>query len=1133
MRADVFASFAFYNTHAPAFFPNRCRRRRGAQRVGIACSAVVQELEPRVLLAASSIHSFNPGQSVHGGVTMDGVTYYDAYQGPRSTIYQLMRSDGTPGGTYTLTEFGDTLAGWDPADFFNFNGTLYYESIGGLCKSDGTIAGTSMVFTSTSAHPSFTQVGSELYFFGTDNSGNENLYKTDGTLAGPTLVQTLQTSVPSTPQVVTPSMANLNGTLYFTTPDLWKLDANGQPELIESFGDQNRAGGELMAVNDTLYLKAQDPNNPYQLDLWESDGTTAGTKVLWTDGISNLPGTGDFFAFNNDLYFVTDSSASGYQLHRTDGTVSGTTLLTLPGFTFNTQVGFTVADGKLFFAASSGPSTGATIWTSDGTAAGTTPIADPSIGVTSMLPGSGVLYFISDKGELYETDGTSTALADPSESSAGWVANRLLGQSAGGLVFGATDSSGNETTWVLPAPATLPPAASPPPAVAPPPFTPPDTTISFGTPVSLQVVSTNPSPGETSFGPGISIGGIVYYAADDVVHGWQVWKTDGTAAGTSMVSDINASGGGAYPSDFTDFNGTLYFIAMIDINQNLYKTDGTPGGTTLIATNVLTVPPVQVGNELYFIANDSASGGTELYKTDGTTAGTTIIPGVFSYGGYWFHMVTMGGNLYIEDLDSILKVMPNDQTQVVATLPAPLDIEELDQYELFATDNAIYFTDIYPDENSSSLALYKNDGTPGGTSVVLSSGIPRDTDISAVALGDDLIFATQTSTYRTDGTVAGTFAIGSASTLTAVGSHVFFTQGSDNFNPDDPGSAAQLWVTDGTLAGTRIAEPSVGVGSALVNSENDSLYSVGSDSQVYQTDGTVTAWIDPLASPDVSAIGGLIGLSANGVVFCNGDQLWALSTQAAPPPGPTTSRLPPSPPPVSAIAPTLGRISLVGQLVAGSKLNAHVPVIVSNRGTSISGKITVKLIAEKGTSPDGTQVLLSTKTRRVRLKADQKAVFLFDVKSLPATLQGGTYHLIAEVIDPRGDTNTIATSQTVQVQTRFVRPSVSFASVTTATLAPGKRGSVIVTVTNTGNTSSTGGTITLSLSSDSVQPSAGVTLKTVHAGLAISAGKTLRYRIRFRVPADTMPMNYSLNALVSFDGSSETALGSSSIVIRG
>lgn len=1186
MRADLFASVLFRGTRTPSPYSNRLEEYRRLERVGTARSAIVQELESRVLLAASTISSIDPGTSLSSGITIGGVTYFDGNNAGSGD--ELIRSDGTSNGTYQVVNLLGGAGDADPHDFFNFDGELYFEgsgttgSVNNLYKSDGTAAGTSvlLMFSNvTNAEPCFTQIGNELYFFGTDSSGNENLYKTDGTSAGTALVQTLAALSPAPLALSTPSMANLNGTLYFTTPDLWKLGADGEPDLVKSFGDQNAAGGELIAVNNTLYFKAQDPTNPYQLDLWESDGTAAGTNVLWTDGISDLPGEQDFLAFNNDLYFITETSTSGDQLYRTDGTVAGTTLLTSPGFTFDAQLGFAVANGKLFLAASSGPSTGATIWTTDGTGAGTAPVIDASIGVTSMLAGNDVLYFISNNGDLYDTDGTNAGLADPTETSNGWIANRLLGQSDGGLVFGATDSTGTETTWVLPAAAALSPTSRPPPVVTPP-FTPPDTTITSGlaTPVPVSNAGTN-----NSYGQGVSIGGFLYYSMDDGVHGSQIWKTDGTAAGATMVTDFNASSqDGATPIDLTNFDGALYFIAQSSGGSSgLYETDGTPNGTLLVQENTTFIIG-QISNELYFTGIDS-SGNIQLYKTDDTPAGTVLVPGVLNYnvsnirfGGESteLNFEIMGGNLYVELGDELLKVMPDDQYQVLASFSLAAFPYVPDEYDMFATSNTVYFTANNPN-NSSQLALYESDGTTAGTSILVSdvgaSGLLDPDGITAVSLGDQLIYATSEGLYRTDGTVAGTFELRPyGSNPIAAGNYVYFTQSSDSYNTNDPTVYTQLWVTDGTQAGTRLLTPSAlqGLGytwyAANTVVANNSLYYVGNDGRIYQTDGTVTSWIDGVESPQPTEaevqsaspqnIYGLMGLSSNGLVFSAdyaqyGQQLWVVSLQGALtpgagwPPSPMSPPVPASPPvvasppppssvPASALIPTLGRVSLAGQVVAGSKLDASVPIIFTNSGSKMTGKMTVELFAETATTLDGTQVLLSTKTRRVSLKSDQRTAFVFDVKSLPASLQGGDYHLIAQVIDPSGDTNTIATSQTVQLESRTVQPSVMVAAATPATIAAGTFGAVVITVTNTGNAAATSGTMTLGLSADGTNPLPGITLDTVHAGLAIPAGKRRRLRLRFKVPSGIATGSYYPYVLVSLDGIQAHAAGSSQFAVN-
>ncbi len=65
--------------------------------------------------------------------------------------------------------------------------------------------------------------------------------------------------------------------------------------------------------------------------------------------------------------------------------------------------------------------------------------------------------------------------------------------------------------------------------------------------------------------------------------GSELWKSDGTSAGTVLVCDIRPGASSASPSSLTDVNGTLYFQANDGTNgSELWKSDGTSAGTVLV-----------------------------------------------------------------------------------------------------------------------------------------------------------------------------------------------------------------------------------------------------------------------------------------------------------------------------------------------------------------------------------------------------------------------------------------------------------------------------------------------------------------------------------------------------------------------
>ena len=130
--------------------------------------------------------------------------------------------------------------------------------------------------------------------------------------------------------------------------------------------------------------------------------------------------------------------------------------------------------------------------------------------------------------------------------------------------------------------------------------------------------------------------GIGYFTADDGTHGVELWRTNGTSAGTRMVKNIA-------PDAHTELSAYLWgtfrgdiVVQASDGNENgdhggeLWRSDGTAAGTTRMtdvdqgADDSLFAGVIQLGTRLLFISNDGSS-GLELFTSNGTPAGTDLV----------------------------------------------------------------------------------------------------------------------------------------------------------------------------------------------------------------------------------------------------------------------------------------------------------------------------------------------------------------------------------------------------------------------------------------------------------------------------------------------------------------------------
>ena len=277
------------------------------------------------------------------------------------------------------------------------------------------------------------------------------------------------------------------------------------------------------------------------------------------------------------------------------------------------------------------------------------------------------------------------------------------------------------------------------------------------------------------------VNGALYFSANDGIHGDQIWTSDGTPAGTTMVTNIPQShvSSGAQVSSIVGFDGAI-FLESVDQTgsvSSIYRSDGTPGGTSSIFTpdssTVSMTGLTPSGNSLYFLTSESNDSGipVELWKSDGTSSGTTVVTSI-----------------------------PNAYLNYGSSAPTDVNGKVYFAVENGSTDTA-----------DNQFQLWTSDGTASGTTEVTSLNGSMQ---GAVALGNKLVFTQFDSTgsgpslWVSDGTAAGTVQLqdfpssgpfdpwnaNSILSMTVAGNTLYFVAMS--------GTSLQLWETDGTVAGT-------------------------------------------------------------------------------------------------------------------------------------------------------------------------------------------------------------------------------------------------------------------------------------------------------------------------------------------
>ena len=263
----------------------------------------------------------------------------------------------------------------------------------------------------------------------------------------------------------------------------------------------------------------------------------------------------------------------------------------------------------------------------------------------------------------------------------------------------------------------------------------------------------------------------LYFAADGDGGGSELFVSDGTAAGTQLLADINPDlggdnlgfGSGSYPNNFIEFNNKLYFTA--DNGENgteLFVSDGTAEGTKLLVdlnpgaegsfSNRFLRNFVEFNNKLYFAA-DNGENGSEIFVSDGTAEGTELLvdlrPGFRSLPRY---LTEFNGKLYFaaNNGENGRELFVSDGTaagtQLLVDLRPELINSELG-YGSYPSDLTEFNGKLYFSANDGEVGteLFVTDGTAEGTQLVADirpgTSNYRSSPSNLTVVGDELFFS--------------------------------------------------------------------------------------------------------------------------------------------------------------------------------------------------------------------------------------------------------------------------------------------------------------------------------------------------------------------------------------------------------
>lgn len=782
-------------------------------------------------------------------------------------------SDGTEAGTTLLRDIVPGIGGWSqPFGFVDFGGAVYFaaQGAGGTARqiwsTDGTAAGTVRAIDRawSSGPNAFAASGSRLFFTaGTDATGVE-LWVTDGTDAGTALVKDIN---PGPNQSFIAGMTAIGGRIVFSADDgvhgreLWASDGTtgGTVMLMDISASGHGLPSSFVSLGGRLCFGAT--SDALGRELWCTDGTSAGTALV-TDVASGIEsGVGDLVSIGSRLFFGGRVTGGEMVLWTSDGTAAGTVRVADVAVGPSSSSAWMTAVGNVVFFVGSDSASGAEIWRSDGTTAGTALVADIEPGSTGcqaqlLTAAGGRLYFTavrSDLGrEVWVTDGTAAGTRPVADIAAGTassteqalISSQSIVALGDAVYFSANDGQGRELWRAAPAGAAMvrprgPWARSGRPGagravgdrIA---FQAFDGTVhqlwsSDGSATGTARLETcaQPCPQNTGVGLGPVIDGALYFSAYDVAHGLELWRTDGTQAGTRLFSDLVPGPASSSPGQPVAAGSHLFFSVQDSIYGGLWSLDVETENAARVASSewegISTRPLAAALGDILFTSTRTGPFETTLHRSDGTAAGTTplrrldqsmLAGGFHTASGITFFVAggAEGRELWrtdgtIEGTRLVRDICPGACSGLGS---------DVDQLPFAGVMDGRLFLMAW--DGTSGYEPWVSDGTEAGTRMLrdVFPGAASSWPMPFQPMAGIVYFAATSDAHgrelwRSDGTPEGTFLVKDAAsgpdwglpgherTFLDAGGRLLYTGCL-------PATGCELWETDGSAQGTRLRQ---------------------------------------------------------------------------------------------------------------------------------------------------------------------------------------------------------------------------------------------------------------------------------------------------------------------------------------